>query len=217
MLTKSKILKFSIFSIAILSWTLVQAETFYGPTELKDQNFDELTIHGPGDLKSVKVKSLIVHGPLNFEHLEVTEQASLKGPAKGHDGKFQNLSIKGPFKAEKVIIGKLAAWGPVGLKEFKVENEANIHGPLKAETGTFQDVAAGSKNGGESVELNAVMAKNVVINEGRKEEVLVLSGKTTISGNIIFKSGRGQIAKNGRDVVIQGKIEGVIRSDELKK
>lgn len=217
MLSKFKLFCFSFFSIALFSCSLTQAETFYGPTELTDKTFDELTINGPADLKMVKTKSLTVYGPLIYQDLTVTGKASLKGPAKGEKSKFNTISIKGPFKGEKVIVGSLSAWGPVWLKEFTIEGATDVHGPLRAEKGVFQDFIAGSKNGGETVELNEVVAKNIVINEGTKEEILMLSGNTVISGNVIFKSGRGRIEKKGENIVIQGKIEGAVNQEAIKR
>jgi hypothetical protein len=211
-----RLFKISIFSMAVFGWALTYAETFFGPTELADKTFDELTINGPAELKLVKTKSLTVHGPLSYDDLEVSGKTSLHGAAKGQKGKFNTVSTKGPFKAEKVSLHSLTAWGPVWLKDFTIEGEAAIHGPLKAEKGVFQDFIAGSENGGESVELTDVAAKNIVINEGKAEEILLLSGNTVISGNVIFKSGRGRIDKKGENNVIQGKIEGAVNSGAVK-
>lgn len=210
MLGKLSFFNVPFFSAAFLSCALIHAETFYGPTEISDKTFDELIINGPADLKAIKAKSLTVHGPLTYDDLEVSGKTVVKGPTKGQKGKFNTLSVRGPFKSEKITIASLSVWGPAQITDFKVEGATDIHGPLSAQRGVFQDFIAGSGNGGKSVELNDVAAQNIVINEGKEEETLVLSGNTVISGNVIFKSGRGRIEKKIGNIVIQGKIEGAL-------
>lgn len=186
-----------------------QAETFYGPTNLENKSFEELTIHGPADLKRVRAKSLTVNGPLRFYEIEISGTSTLKGPTKGKKGSFQEITAHGPFKAEKIVISTLTVFGPVNLEDFSIQNVTKIKGSLKADKGVFQDLFAGSKSGGESISLEDVVVKNLTVNRGKTEEVLRLSGETTISGNVKFESDHGKIEKKGSRVAIEGEIQGV--------
>lgn len=201
----AKSIFFSLSLLAIAS--SINAETFNGPTVLSEKSFDELEINGPADLKHVRAKSLTVKGPLKFHRLEIDGTTTVTGPMTGIEGKFEDVNVNGPFRAKKLKIRTLNVTGPVALARFTFSGDAKIKGPLEAKHGHFQNLTAGSDEGGNSVSLYNITAKNITINKGKQEEVLSLGGKTEVSGKITFESGKGKIEKKGNDVQIEGDVK----------
>ncbi len=87
---------------------------------------------------------------------------------------------------------------------YALEN-VKITGPLNAKRSQFKDITVA----GASI-LEDVSVDNITFN---KDKTLTLSGKTTVSGNITFESGNGEVIIKGDNVKIKGQIKG----GELKK
>lgn len=207
MIARAALFGFSLLSLTLLVHTASHAETFFGPTSLENKSFDHLTINGPANLIKVRVKSLTVHGLLQFNELEVEGNTRVEGPTTGENGHFQKVTAYGPVQLNKVTLATLKVSGPATLTNFTIKGSTKIDGPLQAEKGVFQDLTAGSNTGAESVRLTDVAVKNIVINNGLKEETLRLSGNTAVSGSITFKSGKGKIEKIGNNVIIRNSGE----------
>jgi hypothetical protein len=207
MLTKPIFFSLSLFLMTSAAHTSINAETFNGPTVLSEKVFEDLVINGPAELKNVKAKSLTVQGPLKFHRIEITGKTSVTGPMTGVEGKLENVTVKGPFRAKKLKINTLNVTGPVAIARFTFSGDAKINGPLEAKHGHFQNLTAGSDEGGDSISLYNVTAKNIVIRKGKKDEILTLAGKTEISGKITFESGHGKIEKKGNDVKVEGNVK----------
>lgn len=202
MLVKPIFFNVSLLFIACAANFTLNAETFNGPTILREQSFEDLEINGPADLKHIKAKSLTDKGPLKYHRIEIDGKTSVTGPMSGLEGKFENVTVKGPFRAKRLKIGTLTVNGPTSLARFTFSGDAKINGPLVAKHGHFQNLIAGSDEGGDSVSLYDVTAKDVTIRKGKKEEILLLNGRTEITGKITFESGHGKIEKKGDHVKI---------------
>lgn len=200
-----------LFSITTIYHSYLSGETFNGPTALHHKTFEDLTINGPASLEDVTATTLTVHGPMKFKNLTVTGDTTIEGPVKGRKATFGSLTIHGPFKAWDITVGALNVSGPVKLDHFTIKQPAVIRGPLKAINGEFQDLTVGRATPLHvgrpmHVMLHNVKLKNIVIKGG---EVLLLSGKTSISGGVDFDSKHGKLIKKGDEIEVTGKVIGV--------
>lgn len=201
MLPKSALLALTLFSICAFSIFTLQAETFNGPTTLKDKTFDELTINGPANLYKVKAKSLTVKGPMKFYQVDVMGKATIDGRVKGKMGKFQDLIVKGPIKAAKITVKTLNVVGPATLKYFTIMDNSIITGPVNARKGSFQDLSVGPDLGLHGkVFLKDVSVNNIRIKTEGGQEVLELEGNTDIAGTLTLESKKGNLEKKGSEL-----------------
>lgn len=206
--TASTFCKFAMLFAITIYGEVLQAEVFNGPTSLIDKSFDDLTVNGPADLRKVKAKTLNVNGPLTFSDLEVSGKMTVSGPTIGRHAELHDVDVKGPFNAKDIEMQAVEVSGPVSLKEFTINGNTIVHGPLIAHDGYFQDLIAGSKEGGDVVELNDVTIKNITITKGAKAEVVTLKGETDVFGNITFESGVGSLIQKGDDIDFDGEVIG---------
>jgi hypothetical protein len=188
-------LKFASVMILGLMTSLAFADTFRGPTELNDKDFDDLTITGSANLKDIKAKTLKIDGPTKFHDLEVTESANINGPVGGsEDGKFKNLTIQGPADMKDVIV-----------EDFEVKGHTTVMGPLSAKDGKFKDVTITSSE----ISLEHVSVNNILIKKGGdKTETVIIGGDSEINGNITFESGAGIVMIDRNKNKFKGSITG---------
>lgn len=208
MLPASTVCKWALLSAFTFCGNVLCAEIFNGPTALVDKSYEELTINGPADLRKVKAKSLIVNGPLTFSDLEVAGKTTISGPTIGRHAELHDIHVDGPFSAKDIEMHAIEVSGPVSLKEFTIHGNAVISGPLYAHDGYFQDLVAGTKKGGDVVELSDVTIKNMTIIKGDDAEVVTLTGGTDVFGNITFESGQGRVVQKGDDIDFAGQVIG---------
>lgn len=185
------------------------AETFYGPTSLNQKVIDsKVEIYGPANLRQVKLDGLTVYGPLDFSDLEIDGKTEVTGIVNNaHNGKFDGLKIHGPFSGDHILAEDLYVVGPVQLEYIKVTDETEVVGPLSVNNGFFNNLKLTSR----LVKLENVTVKNISFkNAGDKEQVLFLSGKTIVNGDIDFGSKKGVVFL-GPDVQFKGEIKGGIK------
>ena len=182
-----------------------QAQNFTGVTILDYRHLQEASFMGPTELRSITAKSISVVGPFQFEHLEVEKDAVIEGPVANSDhGTFGSLFITGPFTAQNIVCSKFDATGPVDVTNLSVSGEAKITGPLKASKSTFQNLTIWA----DKISLEDVKTKYILVKENQgKKQVLHLKGKTVVTGNITFESGKGTV-EQGSEVKIHGTIKG---------
>jgi hypothetical protein len=183
----------------------IQAQSFTGVTILEKQHLREASFMGPTQLKEITAKSISVMGPFQFNHLEVEKDTVIEGPvANSEHGVFDSLEITGPLVAKNVACSKLDATGPVDVTELSVSGEATITGPLKASKSTFQNLTIWA----DEISLEDIKIKDILVKNNKgKKQVLHLKGKTVVTGNIIFESGKGTV-EQGSEVNVQGEIKG---------
>lgn len=200
--------------IGFLAANAAFATTFNGITDLSEKSFQELVINGPATLKDIKAGKLTVNGPLTFQKIDVSGNTELNGPVKGTEAHFENLTITGSIEADKMSCNNLTVIGPATLKYFSIKENAEVKGTFKSDGGTVQDLSVMS-----SASLTDTTAKNVIIKHNNaydqesKTDVLELKGKTIITGDVTFASGKGEVIVQGKDASIGGKINGGVLVD----
>lgn len=203
------------FAAALLAFSAVQAapaastaQTFYGPTALKNSSVGSLTIYGPTQLEGVRAENISIMGPLQFKNLEVIKNLEVVGPVKeGAKGRFANVKVTGPLQAEQLTAESLQVIGPVELKEVIIKGDSIIYGPLTASKSRFQNLTITAKD----IELDDVTVGNIFIKKDREvNQTLTLDGDTTVNGQIVFESGKGRILLKSKSVVLKGEVRGAI-------
>ena len=199
-----KLFLFVFFGMLLIS--SAHTETFSGPTKLMMRFFDTLTVNGQANLKLVKTQTLTVNGTLTFSSLDVAQNAEINGPLKGNKGKFGDLTVHGPVEVTYVICNKLNVTGPVTASYLEVLDEAVIYGTLTADNSKLHNLTIETEN----FTLDAVRVDNIVVksSSASKEQTLILKGKTIISGDITFESGKGIVSVQGSEVQIKGHVKG---------
>ncbi len=206
-----------MMAISFFAANVAFATTFNGITDLSEKSFQELVINGPATLKDIKAGKLTVNGPLTFQKIDVSGNAELNGPVKGTESHFENLMITGSIDADKMSCNNLTVIGPATLKYFTIKENAEVKGAFNADGGTIQDLSVMS-----SASLNDTTVKNVVIKHNNaydqeaKKDVLELKGKTIITGDVTFASGKGEVIVQGKDASIGGKINGGVLVDNTQ-
>lgn len=215
--------KFSLITIVCASFgilpysSIVEANTYNGPTELSSQTFKELIINGPANLNKIKADSLTVKGLFNFSQLKVKGDTEISGPTSGEEGEFANVIIHGSFWGSKIKVANLDVDGDVTIEDFKISGNVNINGPLKAKKGSFNDInAVNTPIALYDVTVNNITVKkdnnkdsntNAKSDDGNSNEIK-LAGNTIVSGNITFESGDGIVFIRDKTAQLKGKIIG---------
>lgn len=135
-----------------------------------------------------------------FEEIKENGLVVLQGTTvKGH------TEVNGSLEADKATLGTLKVNGNCKLKDSTVEGEVLINGYLHAENTRFLCEISISSN---KLVLENCQVKNIVVRKSSMENQIVeLRGKTNVSGQISFESGKGGVI-TGSDVALQGKITG---------
>ena len=116
-----------LFVTSMLSISVAHAQDYYGPTNITKANLEQSAIYGPAQLKQVKADSLTVTGTLQFNDLEVTQNAEFTGSVKdSENGRFSHLTITGPFEAKQITANSLTVAGPVKIDNLVVQGDTDI-------------------------------------------------------------------------------------------
>lgn len=206
-----------------------------GPQTVKGETLKDANFLGNATLKDVKATELSVMGNLIFHNLTVSKDTNVAGTVtKSKQGTFDELSVAGKFEATDVTCKNLEVAGPVKatnltckkvevagsavITGLHVDGHVSIAGPLtlkspkgpKAAQNKIKDLNITAEK--VSIE-NTHIEGNIHVYKTRnwlgraKMQTLQLKGKTTVSGNITFESGKGGI-EQGPDVKVKGKITG---------
>lgn len=198
-------MKHFLLGLCLFASSLIQAETYNGPTELSNKRAKDIVINGPADLKNIEADTLTVKGPSNFENLTVNESSQFFGPVHGENGRLGNLTTKGPISGKNLIVNKLDVRGNVSVTRMEVKQNAEIRGALVAVDSKFRDLTIYA----DEIILEDVKMGNLLVkSEGTKVQNLILKGKTVISGNVTFEGGNGVIVKEGTSAIIKGNLQG---------
>lgn len=201
--------KISMALAGLLALNTVSAETFYGVTELSSKMYDQLIVNGPATLKDIKTDNLTVHGPLTFQKIDVIKSSDISGMMQGQEGAFANLKVTGPLEAEKITCDTLSVIGPAKLKYFTVKGTTEVQGPIEFTKGNLQDLsymASGTLT--DTVVKNITIKHNNASADTKKNDILKLEGNTSVTGDITFESGKGEVITAGKGVTVSGKIKG---------
>ena len=195
-----KIFLLSLFLFSSIS----RADVFNGTTKLSDKSYQDVTINGTANLQEIKVKKLNVNGPLQFSNLLVEEDAEVHGPVENSkNGVFVNLKIVGPFSAEKIVCDNLSVMGAIDVSELVVKKTMQVTGGINIKHGDIKDLEVNSSH----ISLVDSKLSNLTVNGRKGKEQTLILDKTVISGDVIFKSGKG-IIEMSKDSVVKGKIAG---------
>ena len=170
----------------------LSADTFFGPTQLSEQQFDTLIINGPAQLEEIKTTSLTVNGPIQFTDLEVFKTAQIFGPVSNSEkGTFEKIKVTGSLSAQNVQCNELTATGSVDIRDWTIKNRTTVIGLLHAQNSKFSDLEITSNK----VSLENTTVDNIMIKRSgdNKVQELFLTGATIVNGNITFESGKGKI------------------------
>lgn len=185
--------------------TLCQAQTFYGPTHLGDQKFEDLSIFGPAELNKITADSLTVHGALAFDNLTAPKKLEVFGPTEGKNSNVGDITVAGPLQLDHCKVKSLNIAGPFRAKHLTVENTSSFIGPFEVLDSHFQDLSVTA----DKAAFANTQVKNIVMkkNNDPKEQIISLSGTTVVSGDITFEAGKGQVMLD-KTAKLQGKVKG---------
>ena len=166
-------------------------QTFYGVTQLKNQQYSTLNCFGPTIL----------------EQSQILEQANIYGPLTANKTTFKKLQAFGPVKGDTISFKQANIQGPISLKQAKASGTLTVLGPLQAQDSRFMDIFIAC----HELTLDNCFVNNLSVKQAstddQTQQVLRLKGNTTIHGKISFESGNGIIELHDPDVKIHT-IEG---------
>jgi hypothetical protein len=204
------IAKISLNIVAILFFNIAHIYgkniVISGSGEFNDMILEDVVGSGSMDAENSEFKTFIVNGSLDFADIKVIEILTVIGSAKGKGLESKRLVVSGSCIGENIIVtGDAIVEGGLEVINSKMQAHTTIVGELKARRSKFHDLEVDSNE----IILSDSTTHNITINESSEYDTqkIILKGKTIISGDIIFKSGRGQVVKD-KDAVIKGKIEG---------
>ncbi len=158
-----------------------------GSTELSNHSFENLTVSGSADLKDLKIdKDLIVSGAVTAVNVTAN-----------------NMSVSGSAALENIELkNNLDVSGAIAGSNIKVIGKTKISGEMTVSEGHFSDIEINSK----TLKLIDSKAHNILMLNSDSKQKLELKG-STISGDVTFKSGKGEIYLDNNSKIL-GKIEG---------
>lgn len=196
-----------IFAGLFLVPLVAFAKTYYGPTKISNSSEEEVTIIGPADLDQLKSNTLKVTGPLKFNKIVISNETEVTGPTAGEKGKFNNLKITGPVKGTQIEAQTMNITGPAYFNNIEVKGNAKITGTLFVNKGKFKNIDVVS----DKVKLKDTTADSIHfdknMHDSKKEQMLMIQGKSIINGDIVFDSGKGKVVVD-KTVQIKGKVQG---------
>ena len=183
-------------------------EPLTGYQELKNREFDKISINGPADLKNVKIISGSIAGDVDFEDITIKKTLDITGHLFGSNGEFHKLHVIGSVRLTQSNMEYLEVTGPTTLKNCSVTRRANIIGFLKATNSVLENVDAKVN----SMILHDSKAGTIIIRKsGALEQKLTLNNSS--AKNVTFESGNGKIVVIG-NAEITGNIKGAIMVQE---
>ena len=196
--------------LAILLWGISYAAAsgivISGAGDFSDVKLESAVVSGGAEAKNSEFKTLIVAGSLDFTNLKVTEIFTVSGDAQGTGLECNRLVVNGSFIGKDIVAtGDAIVKGNCDVTRAKMEAHAKIFGGFKALRSEFNDLEVNSNE----ITLSDSVAHDIIMSEHSRPQLIILKGKTIISGDIIFKSGKGEVMAD-KAVVIKGKIEGGI-------
>lgn len=214
---------FTALTLVMLLTQNVQGDSDMGKT-LKGETLEDGSFVGSTNLTDIKVKELSVLGSLEFHNLTVEQDADIAGPVtKSENGTFADLSVLGRLEASDIICKNLDVAGTVHASGLTVNGKTSIMGslvlkapkdPQKFPNKLQQIDISAEKISLEDTDVEGDIVVHTSLKNkafgwlGRDEkQVLHLTGKTTIKGNVSFESGEG-IIKQGPEAKIEGNITG---------
>ena len=174
--------------VFMLTVKIGNAKQFNGSIDLANVELDKVLVNGSAELKSSKFQFLIVNGALNFKDLIVSNTIEINGAANGENIESHNLIVAGSLEGYRIKVTK-----------------GTVSGYLHAHNSDFEELEFDSKN----IILNNSMARNIIFKSSKNKvkQKLVLQGKTIVNGDIIFKSGLGEVLLDSQ-AKLTGKIIG---------
>jgi hypothetical protein len=177
-----------------------------GSGEFDDVTLEDVSGSGSMDIENSAFNTLIVSGSLDFTNIKIKEILTVTGSASGKGLECKRLIVSGSLTGENIIVtGDAVLSGGFEVTNAKMQGHTNISGGLEAKHSEFHEIEMDSNE----ITLIDTMVHNIIIKASSKYDTqkIILKGKTIISGDIIFESGKGQIVAD-KQVVIKGKIEG---------
>ncbi|WP_010302931.1 hypothetical protein [Candidatus Odyssella thessalonicensis] len=215
------ILKICMSALIISLPSAAQADSGLNGSKMAAQTSAHPVVYGSSQLKDMTYDTLTVYGALDFTNLIIQQELKVDGSAHGKNLKCQEFKINGSLAVDQLeahqglVSGSLTGHNISILKDLSVEGSlagdritvlgrTKIAGNLSVIGGDFTDIDIE----GDASDLTDSRAANIhfkkVITDTQK---LYLRGKTIVSGDIVFESGKGEIYL-GTDAVIKGQVKG---------
>ncbi len=178
-------------------------------------------INGAASVNEKKLKTLEINGSATFKDLKIDEFMIINGSASGKNLQVKKLKVSGSLTTKYMTANDVEVSGAAALREVVIKNSLIVDGSLKTEHIRVQGktvISGGLKasNGSfDSIEISsdrAELAKSRVnniyfFNSNNRPQILELKSGTVVSGNVIFKSGKGKVYLFDGSKV-EGKVEG---------
>ena len=179
-------------SCAMVLSSAVTLSTFGCPKDKHQKESNQhkaIKVSGAADFSNAHFKSLSVNGALDLNNSKVDER----------------IKVHGAASLNKVQVGSVKVYGALHAKGVVVHGTAKIAGALVAHNSKFQDIKISTVE----CALENTTTKNIVFetDSHKKQQKLVLKGKTVINGDITFESENGEVILD-KTSTIKGKIIG---------
>lgn len=205
----------SIFLLSLVTFSVAQAETFMGSTELSNKTIDSIIVLGTAKLTSIKTESVTVTGTLSFNKLDVSGNVTVVGPIEEDSMELicKDLDVLGTVSAKKVKCVDINIVGSAKFEELEATGDVKIVGGTEIERATLQNVFLTSSD----IKLKNVKVNNITVDKiplSTQAQTITLEGDSVVSGTIIFQSEKGTVVVKDKSQV--GKIIGGTIKEENK-
>lgn len=189
-----------VLALSLLIFNVsVAADEFNGLVNLEHVDLKNITVNGSAKFRYSKFQSLDVNGELDIKDTVVGD----------------SIKINGDMEASNVTCKSLIVSGSLASNNMLVKGETIINGYLKDKNSNFEDINAAA----EKIILFNTHVKNIIVRsiKDQKTQQIILNGKTTVNGNIIFESGIGKVLLLSKEAKIVGKVNGgEVKNDFIK-
>lgn len=200
----NKIAGLFLSTLTICSQALSQ--DYYGTLNLENQKIDASTISGGANLKQVEGSTLNVSGSLEFEYLTLTDSLTVSGSLIGSHLQCKDLKVSGAVDVKHMkVSGPLTVSGALLGRHIHVDGNTTVSGAVKVHKSTFNNLIISSHE--SHLHDSTANRISVLKPDDDKIQIVYLHGETTISGDIVFESGNGEVRAE-KTVVIKGTIKG---------
>lgn len=191
----------TIMSVTLL--TFLVYPLFAAPKETKKST----TSYGAGLLNNLAIDSHTAHGSLNVSNSTISEKLTVNGALTCDNVVVNHVDIHGAAQfSDTEITGQLTIHGAIQLSNSKLVGPSKIYGALLGDSCSIQGDMDISTN---KLRLNDCHTKNILIrySTSKRKQLVELSGKTVIDGDITFEAKDGEIYIEP-NVVIKGMVYG---------
>ena len=189
----------------LLNCNVIQAKDYFGVTHLANQKLTQVTVYGPADFSKIHADSITVKGTFAFDNLSIQNKLESHGPTEGKNSEIGNLVVYGPLQLDHCIVNSIDMAGPFQAKYITVSKNSVFRGPFSALGCHLQNITL--LTDGAVFDDSDIKSITMKKNDDPKEQIVTLKGKTIVSGDITFESGKGKVIIEN-PAKLEGKIIG---------